>query len=84
MSDSPSARLFDASSRPQRPRAIVYCEANFGEIDGKTANGLVRNSEKYEIVSVIDSRLAGQDAGLGRSVAPPGPKARRGVGAAQH
>ena len=24
------------------PSAIVYCEANFGHIDGKTANGLVR------------------------------------------
>ena len=29
--------------------AIVYCEANFGKMDGKTANGLVRYSEKYEI-----------------------------------
>lgn len=29
----------------RRPRAIVYCEANLGEIDGKTANGLVRHSE---------------------------------------
>jgi uncharacterized NAD-dependent epimerase/dehydratase family protein len=43
--------------------AIVYCEANFGDIDGKTANGLVRHSEKYEIVSVIDSTQAGQDTG---------------------
>lgn len=43
--------------------AIVYCEANFGLSDGKTANGLVRHSEKYEILSVIDSRLAGRDAG---------------------
>ena len=25
--------------------AVVYCEANFGELDGKTANGLVRHSE---------------------------------------
>jgi uncharacterized NAD-dependent epimerase/dehydratase family protein len=41
----------------------VYCEANFGEQDGKTANGLVRHSEKYEILSVIDSKLAGLDAG---------------------
>lgn len=48
----------------RRPRAIVYCEANFGAIDGKTANGLVRNSEKYEIISVIDSRLTGQDTGM--------------------
>ena len=43
--------------------AIVYCEANFGSIDGKTANGLVRHSEKYEILSVIDSKKAGLDAG---------------------
>jgi len=43
--------------------AIVYCEANFGAIDGKTANGLVRHSEKYVIRSVIDSQKAGQDAG---------------------
>ena len=43
--------------------AIVYCEANFGGIDGKTANGLVRHSEKYKILSVIDSEKVGQDAG---------------------
>lgn len=44
--------------------AIVYCEANFGRVDGKTANGLVRHSERYRILSVIDSELAGQDAGM--------------------
>jgi len=44
--------------------AIVYCEANFGDIDGKTANGLVRQSEKYRILSVIDSEKAGLDAGM--------------------
>ena len=44
--------------------AIVYCEGNFGAIDGKTANGLVRYSEKYEILSVIDSEKAGLDAGM--------------------
>ena len=46
-----------------RPTAVVYCEANFGAIDGKTANGLVRYSEKYEILSVIDRAQAGLDAG---------------------
>ena len=44
--------------------AIVYCEANFGDIDGKTANGLVRQSEKYRILSVIDSKKTGLDAGM--------------------
>jgi len=55
---------FSAGAQPRRPRAIVYCEANFGDIDGKTANGLVRSSDRYEIASVIDSQLAGQDAGM--------------------
>lgn len=45
------------------PSALVYCEANFGAIDGKTANGLVRNSERYEILTVIDSEKAGLDSG---------------------
>ena len=44
--------------------AIVYCEANFGAIDGKTANGLIRRSEKYNILSVIDSEKAGLDTGM--------------------
>jgi uncharacterized NAD-dependent epimerase/dehydratase family protein len=44
--------------------AIVYCEGQFGAIDGKTANGLVRHSEKYEIISVIDSEKATLDSGV--------------------
>ncbi|MCW8889237.1 MAG: DUF1611 domain-containing protein [Sedimenticola sp.] len=48
----------------QTATAIVYCEANFGAIDGKTANGLVRHSEKYEIISVIDSKKSGLDTGM--------------------
>lgn len=43
--------------------AIIYCEGHFGGIDGKTANGLVRRSEKYRILSVIDAGQAGQDTG---------------------
>ena len=46
------------------PTAINYCEANFGAIDGRTANGLVRHSERYEILPVIDSEKAGLDAGM--------------------
>ena len=45
------------------PSAIIYCEGNFGKIDGKTANGLVRHSLHYRILSVIDSESAGLDAG---------------------
>ena len=43
--------------------ALVYCEKQFGLVDGKTSNGLVRHSEIYTVVGVIDSSLAGQDAG---------------------
>jgi uncharacterized NAD-dependent epimerase/dehydratase family protein len=57
---SPSRR---AAPVPHRRTAVVYCEANFGETDGKTANGLVRHSERYEIVSVVDSTRAGRDTG---------------------
>jgi len=43
--------------------ALVYCENQFGLVDGKTASGLVRHSETYTVVGVIDSSLAGKDAG---------------------
>lgn len=44
--------------------AVIYCEGQFGVADGKTAHGLMRHSERYRIVAVIDSLLAGGDAGL--------------------
>ena len=47
----------------KRRTAVVYAEAFFGTPDGKTANGLVRHSEKYEILAVIDSTKNGLDAG---------------------
>jgi uncharacterized NAD-dependent epimerase/dehydratase family protein len=52
------------ADQPPIATAIVYCEANFGAVDGKTANGLVRHSEIYRILSVIDSGKAGLDAGV--------------------
>ena len=62
---------------PVGSTAVVYCEAQFGEQDGKTANGLVRHSEKYEILSVLDSRHAGLDAGVvPRRIAERHPRAR--------
>ncbi|HKK27060.1 MAG TPA: DUF1611 domain-containing protein [Gemmatimonadota bacterium] len=44
-------------------RAIVFCEGAFGTPYGKTAHGLVRRTARYDVVSVVDSRLAGRDAG---------------------
>jgi uncharacterized NAD-dependent epimerase/dehydratase family protein len=43
--------------------ALVYSENEFGKLDGKVANGLVRHSEKYNILGVIDSTKIGLDAG---------------------
>ncbi|MHC1599091.1 MAG: DUF1611 domain-containing protein [Candidatus Methanofastidiosia archaeon] len=46
-----------------KSKAIVYCDNQFGKMDGKIANGLVRHSEKYEIAGIIDSSKVGMDAG---------------------
>ncbi len=43
--------------------ALVFCEGAFNTPNGKTAHGLVRFTERYNVVGVIDSRYAGKDAG---------------------
>lgn len=43
--------------------AVVLCEGAFGGTGGKTAHGLVRHTERYRVRAVIDSLLAGRDAG---------------------
>jgi uncharacterized NAD-dependent epimerase/dehydratase family protein len=43
--------------------AIIYCEGMFGTPNGKTAHGLVRFTNRYKVLSVIDSCHAGKDAG---------------------
>jgi uncharacterized NAD-dependent epimerase/dehydratase family protein len=66
LSSLPPSRPVAPSARrgPRaRPTALVYCEANFGRTNGKTANGLVRHSERYDIRSVIDSEQVGLDTG---------------------
>ncbi|MBD3232323.1 MAG: DUF1611 domain-containing protein [candidate division Zixibacteria bacterium] len=45
-------------------KAIVYCEGAFNTPNGKTAHGLVRYTQRYNILSIIDSRYAGKDAGM--------------------
>jgi uncharacterized NAD-dependent epimerase/dehydratase family protein len=44
--------------------AVVYCEGAYNTPNGKTAHGLVRFTQRYNIRSVIDSRYSGQDAGM--------------------
>jgi uncharacterized NAD-dependent epimerase/dehydratase family protein len=43
--------------------AIIYCEGSFNTTNGKTAHGLVRRTARYVVLSVIDSKYQGQDAG---------------------
>ena len=43
--------------------ALILCEGLFGSTDGKTAHGLVRFTRRYRVRAVIDSTMAGADAG---------------------
>ncbi len=43
--------------------AVVYCDGAFNTTYGKTAHGLVRFTRRYRVLSVIDQKYAGQDAG---------------------
>ena len=43
--------------------AIVYCQGAFNTLNGKTAHGLVRFTNRYSVISVVDSKHAGGDAG---------------------
>ncbi|MCB1054279.1 MAG: DUF1611 domain-containing protein [Acidobacteria bacterium] len=52
----------EAATALPEGRAIVYCEGAFGTPNGKTAHGLVRRTDRYRVLSVIDSRHAGEDA----------------------
>lgn len=72
----------EAAAAGECATAIVYCEANFGAIDGKTANGLVRHSQKYDILSVIDSEKAGLDTGMILDGTPNGVPVCRDLAAA--
>src|SRR5436190_3065468 len=46
-----------------KPKAIVLTDGVLHETDAKTAHGLIRGTERYEIAAVIDSVHAGKDAG---------------------
>ncbi|MFQ5876754.1 MAG: DUF1611 domain-containing protein [Acidobacteriota bacterium] len=43
--------------------AVVFCEGHFGRTEGKTAHGLVRHTDRYRVLAVIDGSQAGRDAG---------------------
>jgi uncharacterized NAD-dependent epimerase/dehydratase family protein len=43
--------------------AIIVCDGLFRTANGKTAHGLVRGTDRYRILAVIDAPTAGRDAG---------------------
>jgi uncharacterized NAD-dependent epimerase/dehydratase family protein len=43
--------------------ALVICDGFFDTANGKTAHGLVRGTERYRVVGVVDAPTAGRDAG---------------------
>ncbi len=43
--------------------AVIYCQGALGTTYGKTAHGLVRHTQRFEVLSVVDSDQAGRDAG---------------------
>jgi len=52
--------------------ALVICDGYFDTPVGKTAHGLVRSTDRYRVVGVIDAANAGRDAGEVLDGAPAG------------
>lgn len=46
-----------------KPTAVVLTSGIFHSAFAKTAHGLIRSSDKYQIVGIIDESIAGSDAG---------------------
>jgi uncharacterized NAD-dependent epimerase/dehydratase family protein len=46
-----------------KPKAIILTDGMLHLSDAKTAHGLIRGTERYQIAAVIDNRHAGKDAG---------------------
>lgn len=68
--------------RQPEGNAILYCEGAFNTTNGKTAHGLVRFSRRYRILAVVDSRYAGQDAGMVLDNRPSGVPVHLNINAA--
>jgi uncharacterized NAD-dependent epimerase/dehydratase family protein len=46
-----------------KEKAVVYCEHEYLTANGKTAHGLVRHTDRYDVVGVVDSTAPIGDAG---------------------
>ena len=52
-----------SNARAMDGTALVVCDGYFDTANGKTAHGLVRGTERYRILGVVDAPTAGRDAG---------------------
>jgi len=43
--------------------ALIYCDGAFNTPEGKTAHGLVRFTDRFDVVGIIDQKYAWKDAG---------------------
>jgi uncharacterized NAD-dependent epimerase/dehydratase family protein len=50
-------------TRASKGKAVVYCEHEYLTANGKTAHGLVRHTDRYQIGGVVDSTAPAGDAG---------------------
>jgi uncharacterized NAD-dependent epimerase/dehydratase family protein len=50
-------------TKPIDGNALIYAQDAFNTPIGKTAHGLVRFTERYRVLGVIDNRFSGKDAG---------------------
>ena len=55
--------LYTQEIAPNMETALVLCEGSFNRTGGKTAAGLVRHSLRFKVLGILDSTLAGKDAG---------------------
>ena len=46
-----------------KEKALVYCDREYLTTNGKTAHGLVRHTDRYKVVGVVDSTAPSMDAG---------------------
>ena len=58
-----SQELKENITKNIKPKAIILTNGMLHQSDAKTAHGLIRGTDRYDIVGVIDSKHSGKDAG---------------------
>ncbi len=59
----PFTRIFTHNSNMDKSNAIVLTAGYLDSDNGKTAHGLIRGTERFNILGIVDEKTAGRDAG---------------------